>query len=218
MMSEVKRYAPSMRVGHMVKDTDGLWIRAQDYDAELAREAEQKKEHSAIVESLSRSCAIITEQRDALQRSEAALREESDQFRESTIQLSDEILGLQQRLAAVEQSQPEPVAYITEDGKHLIFADRANTGDGYPLYRHPAELAALREELAKNNAEIVAMVESALRRSFNLGQVYWQQADSDSTRQQNKSDQTLETQAQHILNVVKSINELTKPTESGASA
>lgn len=56
--------------------------------------------------------------------------------------------------------------------------------------------------------EIVAMVESALRRSFSLGQVYWQQADSDSTCQQNKSDQTMEVQAQHILNVVKSIREL----------
>ena len=108
-----------------------------------------------------------------------------------------------------------------------------------------SELAALREELAVQreskeqwekvaadwvlktqaaeqrnaacNAEIVAMVESALRRSFSLGQVYWQQADSDSTCQQNKSDQTMEVQAQHILNVVKSINALTKPTESGAS-
>lgn len=58
--------------------------------------------------------------------------------------------------------------------------------------------------------EIVAMVESALRRSFSLGQLYWQQADSDSTCQQNKSDQTMEVQAQHILSVVKSIKELTQ--------
>jgi len=56
--------------------------------------------------------------------------------------------------------------------------------------------------------EIIAIVESSLRRSFSLGQVYWQQADSDSTCQQNKSDQTMEVQAQHILNVVKSIKEL----------
>lgn len=54
-------------------------------------------------------------------------------------------------------------------------------------------------------AEISAQVESALRRSFSLGQVYWQQADSDSTCQQNKSDQTMEVQQQHILNVLKSI-------------
>jgi len=79
-----------------------------------------------------------------------------------------------------------------------------------------SELSALREELAINNAEIIAMVESALRRSFSLGQIYWQQADSDSTCQQNKSDQTMETQAQHILNVVKSISALAKPAESGA--
>lgn len=58
--------------------------------------------------------------------------------------------------------------------------------------------------------EILAIVESSLRRSFNLGQLYWQQADSDSTCQQNKSDQTMEVQAQHILNVVKSIKELTQ--------
>jgi hypothetical protein len=68
-----------------------------------------------------------------------------------------------------------------------------------------------RLELESCTAEIVAMVESALRRSFSLGQIYWQQADSDSTCQQNKSDQTMEVQAQHILNVIKSINDLTKP-------
>jgi predicted nucleic acid-binding Zn-ribbon protein len=78
-------------------------------------------------------------------------------------------------------------------------------------------LTAAEQRNAASNTEIVAMVESALRRSFSLGQVYWQQADSDSTCQQNKSDQTMEVQAQHILNVVKSINELTKTTESGAS-
>ena len=75
---------------------------------------------------------------------------------------------------------------------------------------------AAEQRNAACNAEIVAMVESALMRSFSLGQVYWQQADSDSTCQQNKSDQTMEVQTQHILNIVKSINELTKPTESGA--
>lgn len=69
-----------------------------------------------------------------------------------------------------------------------------------------------RLELESCTAEIVAMVESALRRSFSLGQIYWQQADSDSTCQQNKSDQTMEVQAQHILNVIKSINDLTKPS------
>lgn len=70
-----------------------------------------------------------------------------------------------------------------------------------------------RLELESCTAEIVAMVESALRRSFSLGQIYWQQADSDSTCQQNKSDQTMEVQAQHILNVIKSINDLTKAAE-----
>lgn len=78
-------------------------------------------------------------------------------------------------------------------------------------------LADAERRNADCNAEIVAMVESALRRSFSLGQVYWQQADSDSTCQQNKSDQTMEIQAQHILNVVKSIKALAQPTEPGAS-
>ena len=106
-----------------------------------------------------------------------------------------------------------------------------------------SQLAALREELAEledefdtlenanitlklsladadrrndaRDAEIAAQVESALRRSFSLGQVYWQQADSDSTCQQNKSDQTMEVQTQHILNVLKSITAaLTKPEEA----
>lgn len=88
-----------------------------------------------------------------------------------------------------------------------------------------ADISALKETVERladaerrneaRDAEIAAQVESALRRSFNLGQVCWQQADSDSTRQQNKCDQTMETQAQHILNVLKSIDAaLTKPEEA----
>lgn len=33
-------------------------------------------------------------------------------------------------------------------------------------------------------------IEDALRKAFQLGQIYWQQADSDSYRQQDKSDET----------------------------
>ncbi|WP_454863309.1 hypothetical protein [Pseudomonas hormoni] len=95
------------------------------------------------------------------------------------------------------------------DGERHRLRDKLNSVE--------QRLAAAEQRNATCNAEIVAMVESALRRSFSLGQVYWQQADSDSTCQQNKSDQTMEVQAQHILNVIKSINDLTKPTESGAS-
>lgn len=73
--------------------------------------------------------------------------------------------------------------------------------------------AASKQRHAAWTTEVVAMVESALRRSFSLGQIYWQQADSDSTCQQNKSDQTMEVQTQHILNVIKSINDLSPPTE-----
>ncbi|WP_219096597.1 hypothetical protein [Pseudomonas sp. UMAB-40] len=64
----------------------------------------------------------------------------------------------------------------------------------------------LQATIERQAAEIAAQVQSALRRSFTLGQIYWQQADSDSTSQQNKSDQTMETQEQHILNVLKSIS------------
>lgn len=73
--------------------------------------------------------------------------------------------------------------------------------------------AASQQRNAAWTTEVVAMVESALRRSFSLGQIYWQQADSDSTCQQNKSDQTMEVQAQHILNVIQSIKDLTRPTD-----
>jgi hypothetical protein len=31
-MESVKRYAPSMKIGQMVKDRDGLWVSAQDFD------------------------------------------------------------------------------------------------------------------------------------------------------------------------------------------
>ena len=37
-----------------------------------------------------------------------------------------------------------------------------------------------------------SQIEQALRKSFNFGQTYWQQADSESIAQQNKSDETRE--------------------------
>ena len=69
-----------------------------------------------------------------------------------------------------------------------------------------ALLTAADERNDERDTEIAAQVESALRRSFSLGQIYWQQADSDSTCQQNKSDLTMEVQQQHILNVLKSLS------------
>ena len=76
-------------------------------------------------------------------------------------------------------------------------------------------LTAADERNDNRDSEIFAQVQSALRRSFSLGQIYWQQADSDSTCQQNKSDQTMETQEQHILNVLKSVGAALKPAEGG---
>ena len=74
-------------------------------------------------------------------------------------------------------------------------------------------LTAADERNDNRDSEIFAQAQSALRRSFSLGQIYWQQADSDSTRQQNKSDQTMEVQEQHILNVLKSLGAALKPAE-----
>lgn len=76
-----------------------------------------------------------------------------------------------------------------------------------------ALLTAADERNDARDSEIFAQVQSALRRSFSLGQIYWQQADSDSTCQQNKSDQTMEVQEQHILNVLKSLGAALKPAE-----
>ena len=76
-----------------------------------------------------------------------------------------------------------------------------------------ARLTAADERADNRDSEIFAQVQSALRRSFSLGQIYWQQADSDSTCQQNKSDQTMEVQEQHILNVLKSLGAALKPSE-----
>ena len=86
--------------------------------------------------------------------------------------------------------------------------------------RVTAERDALQQRLTAademndhRDSEIFEQVQSALRRSFSLGQIYWQQADSDSTCQQNKSDQTMEVQEQHILNVLKSLGAALKPAQ-----
>lgn len=91
---------------------------------------------------------------------------------------------------------------------------------GATIERLIAEREALQQRLTaaddrndNRDSEIFAQVQSALRRSFSLGQIYWQQADSDSTCQQNKSDQTMETQEQHILNVLKSVGAALKPAQ-----
>jgi hypothetical protein len=100
----------------------------------------------------------------------------------------------------------------------------AKHAEGKPsdvLFNHATalqqRLADAERRNAARDAEIAAQIESALRRSFNLGQVYWQQADSDSTYQQNKCDQTMETQAQHILNVLKSVSAALNPNPEAAS-
>lgn len=94
-------------------------------------------------------------------------------------------------------------------GRYVMFADAEQLQQ---------RLTAADERNDNRDSEIFAQVQSALWRSFSLGQIYWQQADSDSTCQQNKSDQTMEVQEQHILNVMKSLGVALKPVEVGADS
>ena len=105
---------------------------------------------------------------------------------------------------------------------HMVWAMIEHRMAGKPVpnfndWRRAEELqqrlTAADERNDSRDSEIFAQVQSALRRSFSLGQIYWQQADSDSTCQQNKSDQTMEVQEQHILNVLKSLGAALKPAE-----
>lgn len=113
------------------------------------------------------------------------------------------------------------VKMLSEDGNSISYAPHGPDvvlADNFD--RVTAEHDALQHRLTaaderndNRDSEIFAQVQSALRRSFSLGQIYWQQADSDSTCQQNKSDQTMEVQEQHILNVLKSLGVALKPAE-----
>ena len=113
-----------------------------------------------------------------------------------------------------------------ERGQHLAVAgvfDDIHMTNAEAILSLQLENSKLRQRLTaadelndNRDSEIFAQVQSALRRSFSLGQIYWQQADSDSTCQQNKSDQTMEVQEQHILNVLKSVGTALKPAEARA--
>ena len=48
------------------------------------------------------------------------------------------------------------------------------------------------EEAAVDIEDTIDMVTKAMRVSWQLGQTYWQQADSDSVRQQNKAHETMD--------------------------
>lgn len=107
---------------------------------------------------------------------------------------------------------------VTADADRLRAELECSRGDFAQLERISEalqhRLTAADERNDNRDSEIFAQVQSALRRSFSLGQIYWQQADSDSTCQQNKSDQTMEVQEQHILNVLKSLGDALKPADS----
>lgn len=108
-------------------------------------------------------------------------------------------------MSNLNQSKDDLDAVLHWRGKHALAIKERDA-----LQRR---LTAADERNDNRDFEIFAQVQSALRRSFSLGQIYWQQADSDSTCQQNKSDQTMEVQVQHILNVLKSLSAALKPAE-----
>lgn len=104
---------------------------------------------------------------------------------------------------------------LVSDGAHCDAAAAFLAEPPVPASELQQRLTAADERNDNRDSEIFAQVQSALRRSFSLGQIYWQHADSDSTCQQNKSDQTMEVQEQHILNVLKSLGAALKPVEGG---
>jgi len=58
-------------------------------------------------------------------------------------------------------------------------------------------------------------IRAALRLAFNLGQTYWQQADSDYTSQWKKADVTLAKFKQLVEDTVSSFEENAIPKERG---
>ena len=58
-------------------------------------------------------------------------------------------------------------------------------------------------------------IRAALRLAFNLGQTYWQQADSDYTSQWKKADVTLAKFKQLIEDTVSSFDDNAIPKERG---
>ena len=64
------------------------------------------------------------------------------------------------------------------------------TGEQLYIDQLEAELAALRASPASAPEDVIDAVAIALRKAFQLGQTYWQQADSDYISQNKKSDDT----------------------------
>jgi hypothetical protein len=59
-----------------------------------------------------------------------------------------------------------------------------------PFVVRSEDLRALFDGKVLVPVDAAAQVEKALKRAFNLGQIYWQQADSESYSQNRKSDET----------------------------
>lgn len=101
-MSEVKPYTPSMKVGHMVKDVDGLWIRLKDYET-------AQSELTALREDLA------TAKRNE-HNSEVAYKaaiERQDELREDLAAIINNRNELKERLTAAEQRNAALIAALT---------------------------------------------------------------------------------------------------------
>lgn len=105
------------------------------------------------------------------------------------------------------EAKAEPVAIIGPD--YRLLWCRVNWSEGIKvgdaLYNHPPKTSAdagqapVVSELFINT--IAVDIEQAMLRAFNFGQTYWQQADSESIRQQTKSDETKKKFDEVVLNV-----------------
>ncbi|MHB1100440.1 MAG: hypothetical protein ACYCZR_12875 [Burkholderiales bacterium] len=71
------------------------------------------------------------------------------------------------------------------------FCDKESDRHSSDLMRFAAAMYAAGAEAMRERADDLAdLVSKAMRKSWQLGQLYWQQADSDSQSQWKKSDET----------------------------
>jgi hypothetical protein len=87
-MSEVKRYTPSMKVGHMVKDCDGLWIRSQDFYAAQSELAALREELADLRMAFANRVARVSELSTSLTAAEQRNEEAVSLLHDASIQLA----------------------------------------------------------------------------------------------------------------------------------
>lgn len=105
---------------------------------------------------------------------------------ERNVKLEQELAALRKQIA-----EAQPVAYMFRDEDSIEFNTSnhfscGRTG-GTPLYTHPAADAKDAEDFTGDVQDLASI---ALRKAWQLGQTYWQQADSEYYSQNKKSDDT----------------------------